>query len=287
MRVLLIGAGGFIGRHAPATLHAAGHSVQALGRASGFDFQRAERPEAWLPQLDRSDAAIYLPGTMRDRLHGERDLLQRLHHRVPLALGQACVQLGVRRLLHVSALCGGGSAYARSKQAGDAALLALAAGGGLDLHIVRPSLVMGAGGVSSRQFEVLSRLPWLPLPAALQLCRVQPLRVEDLAAALVACLLAPPPTRPWPAVGPEAAPVPEWIARRRAQRGQRPAVISTLPGPLVQMSARLGDHLPFSSWSREALALLAADSIEPDPHEAARLPQLLGRPLRPALEGAW
>lgn len=291
MKVLLIGAGGFIGRHTLAALQAAGHEVRTLRRhepaGPTLDWRAAHDPTAWADVLAGMDAAIYLPGTMRDRAGPESGLLERLHHELPAALGRACVRQGLRRLVHVSALCGGDGAYARSKRAGEQALQDLATGCALDLHILRPSLVIGAGGVSSKQFDLLSLLPWLALPAALTRCRVQPLRVEDLAEAITACLTAPPPATPWPAVGAQTASVADWIARRRAQRGATPASISRLPDALVRGSARVGEHLPMSSWGQEAQALLEHDSCVDDPAETARLPALLGRPLRDLMQGAW
>ncbi|MBH9578982.1 NAD-dependent epimerase/dehydratase family protein [Inhella proteolytica] len=283
MRVLLVGAGGFIGRPTQAALQQAGHAVQTLqGR---LDWRAAHQPEAWQPLLAGVDAVIYLPGTVRDRQDGQEGWLERLHHRAPAALGQACVACGVRRFVLVSALCAGDAAYARSKRAGEQALQAL--GAALELQILQPSLVLGAGGISSRQFEWLSRLPWLPLPPQLLRCQVQPLRVEDLAEALVHALHAPAAARPWQAVGPRAATLAAWIAQRRAARGQAPARILRLPQGLVRASARLGDALPFSSWSREALALLEQDSVASSPAEAARFAALLGHEPREPLQGAW
>lgn len=283
MRVLLVGAGGFIGRHTQAALQRAGHGVETLqGR---LDWQTADRPGAWQPLLPGMDAVIYLPGTVRDRQHGRRGWLERLHHLAPAALGQACATEGVRRVVLVSALCGGESAYARSKRAGEQALRAL--GDALDLQIVQPSLVLGAGGVSSRQLEGLARLPWLALPAAVQRCRVQPLRVEDLATALVRALHAAATAPPWQAVGPRAAPLAAWIAERRRALGHAAARCGTLPEPLVRASARLGDAWALSSWSREALALLQEDSVAHSAAEMERFAALLGQAPQDPLQGAW
>ena len=282
MKVLLVGAGGFIGRYTQAALQQTRHEVETLqGR---LDWQAADRPEAWKPLLAGVDAVIYLPGTVRDRQRGQRGWLERLHHQAPAALGQACAAKGVRRFMLVSALCGGDSAYARSKRAGEQALRAL--GDALDLQIVQPSLVLGVGGGSSRQLEGLARLPWLALPAAVRRCKVQPLRVEDLAAALVRALHAPAPAQPWQAVGPRAAPLAAWIAERRRVHGHAPARCWTLPEALVRASARLGDAWARSSWSREALALLQQDSVAHSA-AAARFAELLGRAPQDPLQGAW
>ncbi|MFG6487052.1 NAD-dependent epimerase/dehydratase family protein [Roseateles sp. BYS78W] len=271
MKILVIGAGGFIGRHVCDALAAAGHEAANARLRPVTDW---ERPEAWQPLLAGVQGVVYAAGCLRDHADGLTDLLDLLHHRAPVALADACEAAGMRRFVHVSALCGGVSAYARSKHAGEIALAGRAC-------IVRPSLVVGTGGVSSRMLDLLARLPWLPLPAEVARCRVQPIRVEDLAAGIVAALASPQPPASWTAVGPEAAPVAEWIARRRAARGLKPALHIELPRALTLMSARLGDLVPLGPWCSTALELLAHDSAEPQTVSP------LGRPLRDAMEGAW
>jgi uncharacterized protein YbjT (DUF2867 family) len=270
MKFLVVGAGGFVGRHVAAALATAGH--QAV-RADLRPVDCWDVPEAWEAQLKGMDGVVYTAGTLRDHVGGVRDLLDLMHHRAPAALAEACEARGIARFVHVSALCGGVSAYARSKQAGETALAGRAC-------IVRPSLVIGVGGISSRLLDRLSRLPWLPLPAAVARCRVQPIRVEDLAAGIVAAL-ATPLAPSWNAVGPEAATVAAWIARRRAARGLNPARQVELPESLTRASARLGDLVPLGPWCSTALDLLAHDSAEPVDDSP------LNRPLRHAMEGAW
>ena len=271
MRILVIGAGGFIGRHVCATLAAAGHHAvaAALRPTPAWD-----SPAAWAPQLAGMDGVVYAAGCLRDEAAGTADLLDLLHHRAPAALADACDAAGIARFVHVSALCGGISAYARSKHAGEVALAGRAA-------IVRPSLVLGPGGLSSRLLDGLSRLPWLPLPAAVARCRVQPIRVEDLAEGIVALLSAPALLPVWHAVGPETDTVAGWIARRRAARGAAPARLMPLPDALSRLTARLGDHLALGPWCSTALALLAHDSVE------AVDASPLAHPLRGAMAGAW
>ncbi len=279
MRVLVAGAGGFLGRHLVEALQARGHLVQA----ARLNWAEAQQAETWVPSVKGVDAAVYLPGTVRDRAQGRSGWLDLLHHLAPLALAHAKPPL----LIHVSALCAGPSGYACTKQAGEAALLALARQQGTALHIVRPSLVLGPGGISSRQLQGLTRWPLLPLPRAMQSCRLQPLRVEDLVEALVRLLAHAPQGAPLVAAGAEIDTLPAWLARRRAQQGRRAARVVTVPELLTQASARLGDHLSISSWNRQTLDLLQYESIAPEPQQTAWLPALLGRPLRSVLEGAW
>lgn len=271
MKILVVGAGGFIGSHLCAALAASGHEAV---RADLRPVSAWAQPSAWAPLLAGIDGVAYAAGCLRDQAGGVNDLLDLLHHRAPVALADACEAAGIECFVHVSALCGGVSAYARSKHAGEVALAGRAC-------IVRPSLVVGAGGVSSRMLDLLSRLPWLPLPAEVARCRVQPIRVEDLAAGIGVALASPQRPASWTAVGPEAATVAEWIARRRAARGHGPARQFPLPQALTRASARVGDMIALGPWCSTALELLAHDSAEP----AAASP--LGRPLRDAMEGAW
>ena len=271
MKVLVVGAGGFIGRQVCAALAAAGHQAVAAALRPLSDW---ERPAAWVPLLAGMDGVVYTAGCLRDVWGGHHDLLDLLHHRAPAALADASISQGLRPLVHVSALCGGISGYARSKRAGEIALAGRAV-------IVRPSLVLGAGGVSSRLLEGLSRLPWLPLPAAVARCRVQPIRVEDLAEGIVTLLSASDASAVWDAVGPEADTVAGWIARRRAARGASPARVWALPDAPSRLSARLGDMLALGPWCSTALDLLAHDST------GAPAASPLQRPLRRALAGAW
>lgn len=271
MKILVVGAGGFIRRQLCQTLKTAGHEAV---RADLRPVAAWDQADAWRPLLDSIDGVAYTAGCLRDQAGGATDLLDLLHHRAPAALATACEAQGITRLVHVSALCAGVSAYARSKRAGEVALAGRAC-------IVRPSLVIGVGGVSSRMLDLLARLPWLPLPAEVARCRVQPIRVEDLVAGIVAALASPQAPAAWTAVGPEAATVAEWIARRRSAHGHAPARQIELPDALTRASARLGDLIRLGPWCSTALELLAHDST--DTH--ARSP--LGRPLRDAMDGAW
>ncbi len=271
MKVLVVGAGGFIGRHLHTALTAAGHETV---RADLTPVDAWDRPQAWDAQLSGVDGVVYAAGCLRDRAGGVGGLLDLLHHRAPAALATACEARGIARLVHISALCGGVSAYARSKQAGDIALAGRA-------RIVRPSLVIGLGGTSSRMLDRLARLPWLPLPAAVARCRVQPIRVEDLADGIAAALTAPTWPTTWDAVGDEDGTVAGWIARRRAHLGRAAARAMTLPAALTRASARLGDLVPLGPWCSTALDLLAHDSHAPGSDSP------LARPLRPVLSGDW
>src|SRR4051812_18219947 len=132
MRILVIGAGGFIGSHLCHALAGAGHEQV---RADLRPVSVGDRPDAWKPLLRGIAGVVYTAGCLRDQAGGATVLLDLLHPRAPVALADACDAAGITHLVHVSALCGGVSGYARSKHAGEVALAGRAC-------IVRPSLVV-------------------------------------------------------------------------------------------------------------------------------------------------
>lgn len=122
-------------------------------------------------------------------LHGRAADFERTHVALPKALARACASTGVRRVLHVSALgvaADAPSHYLRSKAAGEAALRAA----DLELTILRPSVIFGAHDRFLNLFARLQALaPIVPLAGAAS--TYQPVWVEDVAEALLRCLLDP------------------------------------------------------------------------------------------------
>lgn len=275
MRILLCGASGFIGQEIATALQQAGHTVAARSRRStpSLDFVRATSATDWAPHLPGIDAVINAAGVLRD---SRRAPLEAVHATAPIALFEACARAGVRRVVQISALGidGNDTRYAQTKRAADAQLLHLTQAGRLDGVVLRPSLVFGVGGASSRLFHALSHLPWLLLPRPVMQARVQPLAVAELAEAVTALVTAPERRGLLELGGPQALTLADFIASLRAQRGDPPARVLALPGWATHLSARAGDHLPGSPWCRETLALLATDNVA----ALTTLSALLGRP---------
>ena len=122
-------------------------------------------------------------------LHGSAAEFDKVHVQLPRRLAAACRAAGVRRVVHVSALgvaADAPSNYLRSKAAGEAALTAA----GLDLSILRPSVIFGAGDRFLNLFAALQAVaPVMPLAAAA--ARFQPVWVEDVSEAVLRCLEDP------------------------------------------------------------------------------------------------
>ena len=123
-------------------------------------------------------------------LHGSASEFERVHVELPKRLVRACSAVGLRRVVHVSALgVGGGnepSQYLRSKAAGEAVWKA----SGLDVTLLRPSVIFGAEDRFLNLFADLQALsPLVPLAASD--AQFQPVWVDDVADAIVRCLQRP------------------------------------------------------------------------------------------------
>lgn len=109
------------------------------------------------------------------------------HVRLPARLARCMARCSIRRLVHVSAIGVASTApsmYLRSKAAGEAALRGSE---GLDLTVLRPSVVFGPEDQFVRLFATLAR--WLPfIPLASPHARFQPIYVGDLVRAVSRCL---------------------------------------------------------------------------------------------------
>ena len=285
MRVLLLGAQGFIGRHIDRSLSAAGHEVVRAGSGRRpvpgllqVDFARDTDVARWLPRLQGFGAVVNAVGVLRDT---SARPMRAVHEATPKALFDACALAGVRRVVQVSALGieGNPTRYARTKLAADAHLQALTAAGRLDGVVIRPSIVFGREGDSSRMFMGLARSPLLVLPGAVIEARVQPVAVQDLADAVAALLQGDGLARNGvlPCVGPSPLGLAGFIASLIGQLGHGAARVARLPERLTRLSVRVGDALPFAPWCSETLALLAQDNVGP----AEVLAELLGRPALP------
>lgn len=285
MNILVIGATGLIGSHTLAALQRAGHHAigvsrrkppAALGPWKALEIETFTEAQQWLPHLQGIDAVINCVGILRERRPGD---FLRLHQQMPIALFAACEQAGVTRLVQVSALGSqtqAATAYWRSKGVADADLLQRS----LSATVVRPSLVYGDEGSSSRVFTMMASLPWVIMPLA-HSALVQPIHVEDLAQVLVTLLTShgrlP---RELAAVGPRALTIAAYLAALRAGMVAPPVRVSTLPAVAARVLARCAEWLPASPLTRDALRMLEQSADGSNTADAGPVRALLGQPLR-------
>ncbi len=203
LNVVVFGATGFIGGHLLARLAEDGvnmlvptrhyESAKHLTTLPYLDLEVADiHDDATLRRLLAGrDAAINLVGV----LHGGHGTpygpgFRKLHVDLPRRIAAACLDAGVPRYLHMSALGAnpaGASMYQRSKGDGE---LAARSQPRVAATIFRPSVVFGPGDSFLTMFARLQRyLPVVPLAASK--ARIQPVFVGDVAAAFSIALRDP------------------------------------------------------------------------------------------------
>ncbi len=211
--VMVAGASGFVGRHVVKALLESGFSVQALGRDRA-KVRKALPDHANLTLVDDRNSAdlkisgpvsaiVNCVGILRERSGGQT--FQAVHVNTTRRLVQAARQAGVKRFIQISALGvsdDGVCDYQRSKWQAEQ----IVRRSDLDWTILRPSLIhgVGSGFIETATGWVRGKSqPWLFLPyfqrgrinsdlplAAMDRTTptVQPVAVEDVASAVVACV---------------------------------------------------------------------------------------------------
>jgi uncharacterized protein YbjT (DUF2867 family) len=292
LRVLLTGAGGFIGRHLTHALLAAGHQVTCAVRDPGrhtaaqgseqsvnpnlnfvaADFAQDMQALDWLPLLTGIDAVINAAGIAREN---GKQTFDAIHARAPRALFAACVQAEVKLVLQVSALGAdqhAASAFHLSKKVADDFLANLP----LASVIVQPSLVYGPGGTSARLFTTLASLPLIPLPGdGAQM--IQPVHIDDLITAMLALLERHRHGSTRVAlVGPAALSLKNFLSALRRALGIGRARFMPMPIALVRAAARAGRFVPGSLLDPDMLGMLERGNTA----NPGAINELLGRPPR-------
>jgi uncharacterized protein YbjT (DUF2867 family) len=200
-KILILGGSGFVGRTlceklarlqwrvtVPTRRDCNAQAVQVLPLV---DVVCADiHDEATLRQLVAGhDAVVNLAAI----LNGKPADFARMHVELPAKLARACLAAGVPRLIHVSALGAdpqhpdaAPSLYLRSKSQGEAELQRAVAQG-LQLSVLRPSVIYGAGDQFLSLFARIQRVFWV-MPLAAATARFQPVWVQDVAQAIVNCL---------------------------------------------------------------------------------------------------
>jgi len=291
MRILLTGAGGFIGQHLLQALLAEGHHVVCAVRkpqASSdarltyihADYTNDTQQTTWLARLSGIDAVVNTVGIFRE---SGRQTFARLHTEAPRALFAACAESHeVQMVIQLSALGADREAdtpYHLSKKAADDFLAALP----LRAYIVQPSLVYGSDGASARAFRTLASMPFtVRFGSAPQL--VQPIHVDDLVAAIVGLLRhrLPLPSGAGtslrvPLVGPQAMPFVDYLQALRSGMGMGRQTVLPLPGSLARGLARVGRWLPGGLLDPDALRMLDRGNSG----DAGMTTRLIGHPPRP------
>src|SRR3990167_7226968 len=253
-KILILGGTGFVGRHvceklnrlqcrvtvATRRLDNARH-LQVLPLVDVVEIN-VHDSMSLAPLLAGHDAVVNLIGI----LHGTEAAFEKAHVQLPRELVRACEVSGLRRIVHISALgasLDSASMYQRSKARGEAVLLS----SGLDVTVLRPSVMFGAEDKFLNTFASLQRVfPVIPLAGSQ--ARFQPVWVEDVASALVKCLQDPDTVgQIFEACGPEVFTLKQLVelaGRYAGVNGGKGRPVIGLPDALARLQARLMELAP-------------------------------------------
>jgi uncharacterized protein YbjT (DUF2867 family) len=281
MNILLTGATGFIGGHLLRALLAENHRVTVVCRhperllrqfpalqAAALDFAEATDSRDWLPYLEGVDAVINAVGIIKESSEAS---FEAVHHLAPAALFGACAQLGIKKIVQISALgaeLDAETAYFTTKAEADALLQSL----DLDWFIFKPSIVFGKGAKSLGLLAAMAALPVTPVLDGGEQA-LQPVVIGDLTRGVLVALN--PETRSRriiQAVGPQPLRFAGILALLADYLGRRLKPVS-ISGPSLNALLPLTVLLDEPVLTRQSLAMLQRGNTA----DAAGFAAFLGR----------
>ncbi|MDH3450778.1 MAG: complex I NDUFA9 subunit family protein [Gammaproteobacteria bacterium] len=303
--ICVLGGTGFVGSCLVNALHDAGKRVRVLTR-------RRERhkallvlpkvevvecdihdPQVLAAQFREMDAVINLVAILNERgPKGEE--FRHVHVELTKKVVQACLDCGVRRLLHMSALHAdagrGTSLYLRSK--GEAENHAHTfAGNRLAVTSFRPSVIFGPGDGLFRRFAALLRISPI-LPLACPNARFAPVYVGDVVAVMCNALEDDGTIdQHFDLCGPEVFTLREIVAYTAQVIGRHRLIIG-LPDWLSRAQAAVLERLPGKLFTRDNYDSMQTDSVcDKAPAQPTRVstvvPGYLARGSRDDLYQSW
>jgi NADH dehydrogenase len=247
MKILVTGAGGFIGVRLVHRLLAEGHDVVALVRAPKGEL-RLPRPRLQVLRGDMTDAASL------DRAVAGCDVVVHLANATAVTdwakarainvegtrvLLDACKRAGVKRMVFtstLSALRERRGPYGQTKLEAEALVRA----SGMPFVILRPSLVYGAHGIGlvANLAAYLRGLPVVPVIGDGQI-ELDPIHLEDVNEVIVQCLTRDDVLgKAYDLLGPDRVTFNQFLDRLSAEIGVKKPYLH-LPGELMFIAARI------------------------------------------------
>ena len=273
MRIVLLGATGFVGHHLLPRLSGAGHDCVALSRYLMSCRELSIIPRVELRQTDvydseklaahlrGADAVVNMVGILNER--GRRGKgFHKAHVELAERVIDACRAAGVGRLVQVSALHAGtgkshylkskGEAEERIRQATDIAST-----------ILQPSVIFGAGDSFFNRFADLLRIAPI-FPLACPDARLQPVWVGDVVAMVDAALVEESTVgETLVLVGPKDYSLRELVEFTARTIGREPRILG-LPDAVSRLQAWLMDFVPGKPFSTDNYLSLQTDNTSED-----------------------
>jgi uncharacterized protein YbjT (DUF2867 family) len=291
MRVMLLGAGGFIGRYILSELIAHGHEVVAIVRKTAglgnafptvtfveLDLAQATETTHWTSLVANIDQIVNAAGVLRGAG------IKTVHVDMPRALYAAGIAAGVRRAVLISAISARPDVktdYAESKLIGGAVLR----DSGIGWTILRPSLVYGDGSYGGTSLmRGMAGLPWvIPVPGSGDFA-FTPIYARDLARTVrVTCEEDRFAGQTLEPVGPETFSLRELLGHYRAWLGFGTAWFLSIPMPVMRVLGRFGDFAGDGPIATNSLVqMVAGNAGDSETFQAAIgfRPRTLGEVLR-------
>lgn len=271
-KIVVLGGGGFVGRHLVHRLSAAGHQVKVLTRRRedckslfllpGVEVEACDVffDTALNRAIRGSDAVINLIGILHET---GSQTFARIHEELPRRVAQACKAQNVHRLLHMSALQAdtlAPSAYLRSKAVGERAVEEVLAESEVALTIFRPSVIFGREDRFLNLFAELAK--WLPvMMLASPQAKFQPVYVEDVAEVFARSLEIPATAgQAYALCGPEVYTLEQLVRFVMAHCGLKRPVIR-LNDKLSYLQAWFMEYLPVKLMTRDNVESMRIDSV--------------------------
>jgi uncharacterized protein YbjT (DUF2867 family) len=291
MRVLVLGARGFIGRQIVSELITHGHDVVATVRrvdqiSESFpgvryiesDLAEALRPADWTHALDNVDVIVNAAGILQG------NTMDAIHCRMPAALHAKARECGVKRTVLMSAISARedvATDYSRSKLLGEEVVRQ----SGLAWTILRPSLVYGDGSYGGTSLmRGLAALPWIIPVAGDGKFLFTPIHGQDLAKAVrLACEEPRFAGQTLEPAGPTTLSLEALLTQYRRWLGFGRGRVVHVPIRFMRLLARIGDVARMGPMTSTSLNQLVAGNKG----DGAAFAERIGfqpRSLRAALE---
>jgi NADH dehydrogenase len=267
----VFGGSGFIGRYVVKRLAQAGYVVRvAVRHTDGVGFLKmmggvgqivplkvsVEDEAAVARAVQGAAMVVNLIGILAERRPGD---FNRLQAEGAGRVARAAAAAGVAQLVQISAIgadAASPSAYAASKAAGEAAVLAAFP----SAIILRPSIVFGAEDQFFNRFGAMASVsPVMPVISGGT--RFQPVYVGDVADAVMAALAMPEAAgQVFELGGPEV-----WTFRELLQwilqQTKRHRLLLAVPPGIAKLQAKVLEKLPGKLLTQDQLILLARDNV--------------------------